>query len=404
MSDNTGFYLDPHQLTEIAFAMAEKVTEGLNADGKELKCLPTYVPTTIVPGSGKALVLDLGGSKLRSAVVSFSKRSSRIERGPKETVMPWKRNVPFDKTKYLDIQADLLTVLEPELDLPLGYCFSYPAEPTVDRDAKLINWTKEVLVLNTEGRQVGQMLLEYLRMRDKAIRCSSVTVVNDTIASLFSGLIGPRTDVCIGLIVGTGTNMATFIDYDFIPKLSLRTVGWQGAIPVNLESGNFMPQYRTDWDRQLDEASEDPGQQLFEKMVSGAYLGRLFKAVFPESEFNPSSGAAGLSNLLCGIIPATGNQITTARAIVERSAKLIAASLAGLITMLNKSRTLKTVRIIAEGGLFWAELEGIPYYANLTKLTLESILSTIGLTHVDVDFAKIRNANLIGAALAALAK
>ena len=404
MTDNTDFHLDQQQLAEVALAMGEKVISGLNANGEEIKCLPTYVPTSIVSGTQKAMVLDLGGSKLRSAIISFNESASQIEKGPIETVMPWQRNVPFDKKGFLGIQAELLAALKPEPDLPLGYCFSYPAEPTLDRDAKLINWTKEIFVPDTEGHKIGRMLLADLRTQEETISCSNVTVINDTVASLFSGTIGPKVDAYIGLIVGTGTNMATFIDPDFIPKFSPSTTGWQGPIPVNLESGNFTPPYRTQWDRQVDESSDDPEEQLFEKMVSGAYLGRVFKAVFPESKFDPSSGAAGLSKLINGIIPANDSQVTIASKIYDRSAKLVGASIAGLIALLNKSRQLKKVRIIAEGGLFWAELDGAPYYSNLTKLTLESILSSFGLAHVDVEFLKIQNANLIGGALAALAK
>lgn len=403
MAEMVDFDLNQGQLANIALALEDKVTQGLSADGMEIQCLPTYVPVNEIPHNGQALVLDIGGSNVRSAVISFNKGIPRIEKGPLETVVPWQRNLPFDKKIFLDIQTRLLADLEPPHGLPLGYCFSYPAESTYNRDAKLIHWTKEIFVPDTEGKPMGKMLSEHIQ-REKTVRCSSITVINDTVASLFSGFIGPESDAYIGLIVGTGTNMATFIDTDFIPKLSQKKITWDGTLPINLESGNFTPSYLTCWDKQVDSESKNPGQNRLEKAVSGVYLGRLFKSVFPESDFNPSSGAAGLSKLLEEPSSGDPDQILIARQIYDRSAKLIAASLAGLVKVLNKSRSRKKVRIIAEGGLFWADLKGESYYANLMKTSLQSLLSKLGLPYVAVEVIKIDNANLIGSALAALAK
>ena len=51
------------------------------------------------------------------------------------------------------------------------------------------------------------------------IKFTGIKVVNDTLASLFAGLTDNSYDEYIGLIVGTGTNMATFIPADKIEKL-----------------------------------------------------------------------------------------------------------------------------------------------------------------------------------------
>ena len=65
---------------------------------------------------------------------------------------------------------------------------------------------------------IGKPLLDYLNERNK-IKFTGIKVVNDTIASLFAGLTDNSYDAYIGLIVGTGTNMATFIPADKIEKL-----------------------------------------------------------------------------------------------------------------------------------------------------------------------------------------
>jgi len=388
-------------LLNVAHQLKNKVIEGLRSDDQEIKCLPCYVPVTESPKEGRALVLDLGGSNVRTAVLSLQKGTVIIEKGPLKANIPLKRGVVLERKKYLNIQSELITSLDPPDGLPLGYCFSYPTIPLPNGDATLINWTKEVFVPDTEGYPVGRILFDHLK--NQGLRCSQVTVINDTVASLLSGLALPKSDGYIGLIVGTGTNMATFINSHNIPKLT-KELDWRGPIPVNLESGNFDPPHPTPWDKKVDDESASAGKQRFEKAVSGVYLGRLFKAVFPESNFDPKYGAEGLVHM---VNKSQGkgednDHDLVALQIYNRSAKLVAASLAGLIKLLNESMTTKTVNIVAEGSLFWGKLRGDQHYLNMTKSTLKSLLTDLDLPDVEVEFVKIENANLIGSAIAAL--
>jgi len=183
-----------------------------------------------------------------------------------------------------------------------------------------------------------------------------------------------------------------------IPKLPAQ-IDWKGPIPVNLESGNFSPPHLTHIDDQIDAYSDNPGEQRFEKAVSGAYLGRIFKAAFPDSRFDPASGSRGVSE-----IAAKGDkndeQSIIAGQILERSSKLVAASLAGLIKVISRSKSLNSVRIVAEGSLIW----GAEDFADVTRTSLDRLLSDLGLTDIRVDLCRIDNANLIGSAIAALVK
>jgi len=96
--------------------------------------------------------------------------------------------------------------------------------------------------------------------------------------------------------------------------------------------------------------------------------------------------------------------IELAYRIYERSAKLVAASLAGLIESLHEiNPSIKRIQILAEGSLFWSELnEGQPGYSKIVTGCLDELLSEVGLETKEVVFSKIANANLIGAAIAAL--
>ena len=47
-------------------------------------------------------------------------------------------------------------------EMPIGYCFSYPAESVLSGDAKLLRWTKGVDIKEMVGQLVGKPLLDYL--------------------------------------------------------------------------------------------------------------------------------------------------------------------------------------------------------------------------------------------------
>ncbi len=320
-----------------------------------------------------------------------------IEKGPVQTRITKIRDLPLDRERYLKIQTDLIGRLNPPDGIPLGYCFSYPAIPTPDGDATLITWTKELFVPDTEGCLVGKMLLEQLHKQ--SIYCSSVTVINDTVASLMAGQIEQKADNYIALVVGTGTNMATFMEPDIIPKLKDDLI-IDSPIPINLESGNFNPPHLTQWDNFLDSRSVNPGTQRFEKAVSGGYLGQLLKVIDSLNNFESTINSEKLVQLAYESHRANKYQSDLAFQILERSAKLVSASLAGLIKFLNAYRTIHSLRIVAEGGL----ISGAPDFKKTIEGTLKSLLSVFNLSEINIEFVQIDNSNLLGSAVAAVSE
>ncbi|GKB19285.1 putative hexokinase, partial [Tanacetum coccineum] len=87
-------------------------------------------------------------------------------------------------------------------------------------------------------------------------------------------------DVAIAVILGTGTNAAYVEQANAIPK-------WHGSPPksgdmvINTEWGNFKSLHLalTEYDSALDVDSLNPGEQTFEKMISGMYLGEILRRV-----------------------------------------------------------------------------------------------------------------------------
>lgn len=402
MKDNI-FNLDRQKLKDIALSLQSKVENGLKNENTEIQCIPTFITPKTTGITGKALVLDLGGTNYRVAKVDFAGKEPAIhpENGWKIDLSVMK-TAGFTQEDLFREQADPVNEIKIEEDMPIGYCFSYPAESMPDGDAKLLRWTKGVDIKEMIGKPVGRPLMDYFNQKSASAKFTDIKVINDTVASLFAGLTQSGYDAYIGLIVGTGTNMATFIHADKITKLdpSLKATG---LIPVNLESGNFHPPHMTGIDETVDKNSGSEGRQRFEKAVSGMYLGEILKAAFPSAEFEDKFDAQKLTTILSYPDIYKEEYVNAAQGIYERSAKLVAASLAGLIEVLiSHDSSVKKVRLTAEGSLFWSKNRNGKSYVELVTDELQGLLEELGHHGVFVDISQMENANLIGTAIAAL--
>ncbi|WP_459923439.1 hexokinase family protein [Desulfatiferula olefinivorans] len=388
------FDLHQDQLIAVARRFREDLDLSLASDRGPLACLPTFVRVGSAP-CGRALVLDFGGTHLRAALAAVGPSGVTIERGPCETDLPVRQDRTLESAEFLDLQTRLIRQLNPEVGLPLGYCFSYPAEQTSDGDARLLRWTKGVDISGMVNQKVGRLLMDTLARHGLA--CASVTVINDTVAGLLAGRFSDPAATVIGLVVGTGTNMAGFIDASALARLPEHQRAL-GPLPVNLESGNFTPPFLTAWDDAVDRASTNPGRQRFEKAVSGVYLPQLMAAACPESGIDPNEGSARLSGWADGSLPCPPPQKRLAQAVLRRSARLTAAALGGFLLYLNGPGPLPQVRIVTEGALILKA----PGYNDQVFETLRRLLPDLGLAPGRIELSRISRANLIGSALSAL--
>lgn len=396
------FKLENEQLKEIALSLRQKVEEGLAKENAEIQCLPTFITPKSNNINGKALVLDLGGTNYRVATVNFANDKATIhpENGWKKDLSVMK-TPGFTREELFKELADPIGEIKRDVEMPIGYCFSYAAESLPDGDAKLLHWTKGVHIKEMLGQPVGKPLLEYLNERNEP-KFTNIKVLNDTVASLFAGLTDSNYDAYIGLIVGTGTNMATFIPADKITKLPA-SIQADGLIPVNLESGNFHPPFLTAVDDTVDAISGNPGKQRFEKAVSGMYLGDILKTAFPLEEFEEKFDAQKLTSIMNYPDIYKDVYVQVAQWIYGRSAQLVAASLTGLIMLLKSyNKDIRKVCLVAEGSLFWSENRKDKNYNILVMEKLRELLQLFGLEDIEVDIKSMNNANLIGTGIAAL--
>ena len=396
------FKLENEQLKEIALSLRQKVEEGLAKENAEIQCLPTFITPKNNNINGKALVLDLGGTNYRVATVNFANDKATIhpENGWKKDLSVMK-TPGFTREELFKELADPIGEIKRDVEMPIGYCFSYAAESLPDGDAKLLHWTKGVHIKEMLGQPVGKPLLEYLNERNEP-KFTNIKVLNDTVASLFAGLTDSNYDAYIGLIVGTGTNMATFIPADKITKLPA-SIQADGLIPVNLESGNFHPPFLTTVDEMVDACSDSRGMQRFEKAVSGMYLGEILKSTFPLDEFEEKFDAQKLTTTMNYPDIHKEKYVQVAHWIYNRSAQLVASSLAGLISLLvSYNKDIKKVCLVAEGSMFWSLNRNDKNYNVLVMEELDILLNELGIGDVKVHVNKMNNANLVGTAIAAL--
>lgn len=97
----------------------------------------------------------------------------------------------------------------------------------------------------------------------------------------------------IGCISGTGCNAAYLEDCGSIPKLASLNLPRDTLMAINCEWGAFdnegkvLP--RTPYDILIDKDSPRPGQQAFEKMIAGLYLGEIFRLIMVDLHDNYAS-------------------------------------------------------------------------------------------------------------------
>lgn len=173
--------------------------------------------------------------------------------------------------------------------LDLGFTFSFPVNQLGINKGKLIRWTKGFDIDEAVGQDVCALLQKEIDALNLPINVAAL--VNDTVGTLMArSYTSPgKTGALIGAIFGTGTNGAYVEKLDRVKKMAQieREAGptaydkSTGLMIINTEWGSFDNQLSvlpdTPYDRALDAESVNPGIQMFEKRVSGMFLGEILR-------------------------------------------------------------------------------------------------------------------------------
>uniref|UniRef100_A0A4W3I0P0 Hexokinase-2 n=1 Tax=Callorhinchus milii TaxID=7868 RepID=A0A4W3I0P0_CALMI len=233
--------------------------------------------------SGDFLALDLGGTNFRVLRVKVSDNSrQRVEMENQIFSIP-EDLMRGSGSQLFDHIADCLGSFMEKLGikdqkLPLGFTFSFPCQQTKLDESVLVNWTKGFKSSGVEGRDVVTLLRQAIQKRGD-FDIDIVAVINDTVGTMMT--CGYDDHNCeVGLIVGTGTNACYMEEMRHIDLVE----GDEGRMCINMEWGGFGDQnalddVRTEFDREIDRGSLNPGKQLYEKMISGMYMGELVRLI-----------------------------------------------------------------------------------------------------------------------------
>ena len=181
----------------------------------------------------------------------------------------------------------------------LGFTFSFPVEQIGINRGTLIRWTKGYTIEEAIGKDVCALLQAEIDALHLPIKVAAL--VNDTVGTLMArSYTSPgKSGTLIGAIFGTGTNGAYVEKLDKITKLAnMNTADYDkstGEMIVNTEWGSFDNEMTvlpsTPYDDTLDAMSVNRGIQMFEKRVSGMFVGELLRLAMvsllekPNTEF-----------------------------------------------------------------------------------------------------------------------
>ncbi|KAJ7547623.1 hypothetical protein O6H91_08G095700 [Diphasiastrum complanatum] len=237
--------------------------------------------------NGLFYALDLGGTNFRVLRVQLAGTEGRIlQQEYEEVSIPQALMVGSNEELFDFIVAELASFITREGEgfhpllgrqRELGFTFSFPVKQTSIDSGNLLKWTKGFAIKETVGKDVVEELQAAMGRHKLDMRVTAL--VNDTVGTLAGGRYWNE-DVMVAVILGTGSNACYVERADAIPK-------WRGVLPksgstvINMEWGSFWSSHlpRTPVDDTLDADSLNPGDQGFEKLISGMYLGDIVRRI-----------------------------------------------------------------------------------------------------------------------------
>ncbi|KAK6128003.1 hypothetical protein DH2020_038250 [Rehmannia glutinosa] len=433
------------KLKQIADAMTVEMHAGLASEGgSKLKMLISYVDNLPTGDEeGVFYALDLGGTNFRVLRVQLGGKEGGIvhqefaEASIPPELMSGTSEALFDYiaeklANFVDEEEQIFHDLASGRQRELGFTFSFPVMQTSINSGNLIRWTKGFSIDDTVGQDVVGELTKALKRKGVEMRVAAL--VNDTIGTLAGGRYTSN-DVALAVILGTGTNAAYVERAQAIPK-------WHGPLPksgemvINMEWGNFRSSHLplTEYDHTLDIESLNPGEQIFEKLTSGMYLGEILRRVLlklaEEASFfgdevpaklkipfvlrtpemsamhqDTSSDLRVVDEKLKNILEISNTSLKTRRVVVElcnivatRGARLAAAGILGILKKMGRDTTnesgKKTV-IAMDGGLY-------EHYTEYRKCLENTVSELLGAENASsIFFEHSNDGSGIGAALLA---
>ncbi|ODV87121.1 hypothetical protein CANARDRAFT_174217 [[Candida] arabinofermentans NRRL YB-2248] len=285
------FTISGDKLKEITNHFINELNKGLSKESN-IPMIPGWVmdyPTG--EETGDYLAIDLGGTNLRVVLVTL-KGNSDFSFTHSKFALPESMRTAKSEELWEFIAICLKEFVDEKFPngpingvekIPLGFTFSFPASQQAINSGFLQRWTKGFDIAGVEGHDVVPMLQKAIEKFNVPI--DVVALINDTTGTLVASMYSdPETKA--GLIFGTGVNGAYYDKVSNILKIKGQLpndIQNDSPMAINCEYGAFDNEHlilpRTKFDLQIDSESPRPGQQTYEKMIAGYYLGEVLRLI-----------------------------------------------------------------------------------------------------------------------------
>ncbi|KAI9276641.1 hexokinase-domain-containing protein [Phascolomyces articulosus] len=293
------FDLSTENLKNIIKHLLKEMESGLKHDNTNVPMLPSWI-TRRPTGQevGEYIGLELSGSSIRIYLVTLhgkGKITTRQQKYPiHEHLKKGSINALID---YLAVSVDSFLSFVGKGDcrhqepIGLGFVISFPLHQTALNNASVIRWTKDFAVTNADGKNIVDLLQTGLDRRHIPVTVEATC--NGAVGCLLAH--GYRSlDTLLSCTVSTGTNAAYWEQMANVQKCldpnKPKPMDSGDDVPemiINTEWGSFgdeNPEYlpRTMYDNRVNRESTNPGVHIFEKMISGLYLGEIARNIMTE--------------------------------------------------------------------------------------------------------------------------
>lgn len=289
------FQVDSDLLTKATKLFTESMKTGLSnpSGGREyMPMIPAFV-TAIPTGkeTGTFLAGDLGGTNFRVCSVKLNgDHTFELKQSKFKIASELMENSSTGDALFAHLASKVESFLDEHKlredsaeNLKMGFTFSFPVDQTALNKGALIRWTKGYDLQDVVGQDVVELFQK--NIDTLKLNVSIVALANDTVGTLLSRAFcndpsKTNANTVLGCIFGTGTNGAYLDTIANIPKLKGSEHDSKGMV-INTEWGSFdntlevLP--NTKYDKIIDASTANPGYHLFEKRISGMFIGDILR-------------------------------------------------------------------------------------------------------------------------------
>ncbi|KAL1935932.1 hypothetical protein VTP01DRAFT_66 [Rhizomucor pusillus] len=427
------FLLSSQQLKDIAKHFKDEMEHGLQSDDASVPMLPSWItrhPTG--QETGEYLGLEVSGSVVRIYLVDLLGQGKiKIRHQTKIHIHDDLKKGPV--SQLIDFLAASVDRFVAPFNIhgppmALGFVISFPLQQTALNRGSVIQWTKDFEISGADRKNLVDLLQTALRKLQTPVVVEAI--MNSAVACLLAHSYRSL-DTLLACTVSTGTNAAYWEKLSECSKIS----GTQEEeMIINTEWGSFgdknpklLP--RTVYDNRLNRESWNAGVHIFEKMVSGLYLGELVRnviidfvdrrllfngnsskelnqAYFFETSYMSTIESDSTTQLeetqhileaVLNLPPTTIEDRRVVKKICElvgqRAAQLIAASMSAVLYKRNALEDNVTLSV--EGSIY----EHYPNFPNRVNAALREMF---GQAVDQINIGSTRDSHGTGAALAAM--